>query len=274
MLTLLMFLALSACSGAPDLRKSLAFELHRNDIVVAVRVQGRGPFRFLLDTGSSQSLLSARVAGELQLPTPSRTRMLTPTGEVTRPVAVTTLQLAGRPAETAAVTIVPATELAPVGPNIDGIVGQNVLSASSFTLDYVRREIRWGVTPCKEDGMRLPLRLVAGRAVVSVPGADTKPLQLIPDSGADTVVLFARQGRALPPLTPLDVGTLRTLTGEQLVRNVRIARLTVGDVDLVQQAGVVLDAHHNALDADGLLPLHLFSRVTFNTPAGYLMVER
>jgi hypothetical protein len=274
MFTLLLSLALSACSAAPDLRKSLAFELHMNDIIVPVRVQGHGPFRFLLDTGSTRSLLTARLAADLRMNTDSRTRMLTPAGEALLPVAITTLQLPGHRAYTSAVTVVAASELAGVGPNIDGILGQDVLASHSYTLDYARREIRWGVSPCSVEGSRLPLQFSSGRALVTLPGLDDAPLRFVPDSGADALVLFARRGRALPPLTPLNVGVLRTLAGQQLVRNVVVERLKVGDYTLIQQAGVVIDADRTDMDADGLLPLHLFSRVTFNALAGYLMLER
>jgi hypothetical protein len=98
---------------------------------------------------------------------------------------------------------------------------------------------------------------------------------MIPDSGSDGIVLFAGSGIELPPLTPLDVVMLRTLAGQQLVRRVLLDNFIVGDVYLRDQPAVLLAQNGNDRpDGDGLLPLHIFSRVTFNGPQGYLLVEK
>ena len=98
---------------------------------------------------------------------------------------------------------------------------------------------------------------------------------MIPDTGSDGIVIFAGRGRSLPAMTPLNVGLLRTLTGQRLVRRVVLDALQVGSVRLEQQVGVMMPEGRTTLPfADGLLPLHLFSRVTINGPAGYIAVEK
>jgi hypothetical protein len=58
------------------------------------------------------------------------------------------------------------------------------------------------------------------------------------------------------------------------VRRVLLDDFRVGDVLLRNRTAVVVA--QDRLDAplgDGLLPLHIFARVTFNGPERYLMVE-
>jgi predicted aspartyl protease len=258
-----------------DGSKPLAFELRGHGIIIPVSVSGAGPFRFLLDTGASRSMIAASVAKRLSVPVRARTMMITPAGHSIRPVAAVTLRLGARSAVPVTATVAADDELA--GTRVDGIVGQDVLSGLVYTIDYSRRQIFWDDTMPEADERRLELQFTNGRALVIIPpqAGMPHPLQLIPDTGADHVVLFTRRGRELPPFTPLDIGLLRTLAGQQLVRRVLIDALNVGGVDLLRQSAVILPSDAEALSlADGLLPLHLFSRVTVNGPERYLSVAR
>jgi hypothetical protein len=109
-------------------------------------------------------------------------------------------------------------------------------------------------------------------AVIPQPGAN--PLQLVPDSGADRLVLFRSARRDGPPLTILDVVRVRSITGEALARLVRVDDLRVGAIRIRNHQGLLLDAGPpGGTMGDGLLPLHLFARVTFNLAESYLLVE-
>jgi len=68
----------------------LAFELLGNKPLLPVRVDGRGPFSFLLDNGSSYDVVDTAVAGELGL---SVTPFEEQRGAVQRPLA--SRQIAG-----------------------------------------------------------------------------------------------------------------------------------------------------------------------------------
>ena len=272
----LMSVALTACAATVDGSKPLVFDRRDNQIVVPVSVSGSRPFRFLLDTGASRSLLSARVALEAGARANLRTVMITPAGRSVQPAAAVTLQLGEHAPFAVTATVVPDEELGGTA-MVDGIVGQDVLNALVYTIDYKTKTIVWHASAnpeCAE--RRVPLEIAGGRAIVtiSVEGVG-EPLRLIPDTGADSLVLFARRDRQLPALTPMNVGMLRTLAGHRLVRRVLLDGLTVGGVDLRGQSAVVLAESDATLPAgDGLLPLHLFSRVTINGPAGYITVTR
>jgi hypothetical protein len=158
-----------------------------------------------------------------------------------------------------------------------------VLAGLHFTIDYLRRRLLLHTGAVDPPGTRLPLELNGGRALVLLlpppgqapvgPPNTCQALKLVPDSGADGLVLFDRPGGALPPVTPLDTSTLRTLSGLKVVRRVLIDELAVGAIRLRRQIGVLVErTQHEQPMGDGLLPLHLFARVTFNGPEGYLIV--
>jgi hypothetical protein len=160
---------------------------------------------------------------------------------------------------------------------LDGLVGQDVLAPLVYTIDYARKVIAWGQQLAQEtEGSRLPLQIDDGRLLVTLRQSSSadSTLRFIPDSGADGVVLFARRSGPPMDVTPLDVGVLRTVTGHKLVRRVLVAGLRVGDLVLEDQTALLVQPDHaGAMLGDGLLPLHLFARVTFNGPGGYLIVE-
>jgi predicted aspartyl protease len=277
MVTLLMSLAVSACSAFADPGKSLPFHLVDNAIVVPVMVSGKGPFRFLLDTGSSRTVVGPALIGRVQPASVARTRMMTPVGHVIRPVVDLNVSLGDDAPGKVAATVVSRAELVASGVTVDGIIGQDVLSSRVYTIDYVRRRIFWDAGAQCHSGERLPLELIDGVALLTVaqPQDHVEPMRLIADTGSDGLVLFERRGRRLPDLTPMDVALLRTVSGSQLARRVRLERFHVGSIVLREQPAMVLTDHHRGeFVADGLLPLHLFSRVTVNGPERYLVVER
>ncbi len=275
-LAALILVLVSAILSGTETGDAVSFRLHANgDIEVPVTVGRRGPFRFLVDTGSSRSALFSHTARRLGRYPVAQTMMVTPSGRVVRPMT----HLEG----VALGTMPPVTVLAMILPEdqsghtaIDGLIGQDVLAGLTYTIDYDRRQLIFhSAAETAASAIRLPLDWKDGRVLVSLSqrsGAHG-PLELIPDSGASELVLFARSDRVLPPVTPLDAAVLRTLSGQRLVRRVLIDELHVGDIRLQSLAAMLVDALPDASLGDGLLPLHLFARVTFNGPGRYLVVE-
>ena len=256
---------------------TLPFQLSEHgDIVVPVIVNGQGPFRFLLDTGSSRSAVTSGLAERLHLHAAGRTAVETPAGRTTRPLAaLRQLQLGALPPLDLVATVVATGDLG--GGAVEGIIGQDVLASRVYTIDYDRRMVVWHSAPHAEArGTRLQLSVNQGRMLVSLPQKGGRAcLEFIPDSGSDGLVLFERSGRALPALTPLDVAAVRTLSGHQLVRRVIVDKFDVGEIRLEDHIGVLVPrGGAGTPDGDGLLPLHIFSRVTFNGPGGYLVIEQ
>ena len=268
-------LLIATAPATPAARQpSLAFELLEDgSIIVPVSISGAGPFRFVVDTGSTRTAVSQRLVSALHLPVVATSLLVTPSGGRTELiVTLPSVALAGLPPTQVSALISPRDDFAP-GRRIDGLIGQDVLAPLVYTIDYIRRQIVWNDEPKDNHrGNRLPLDYADGRFVVTLPQSvgDAAPLQFIPDSGSDGFVLFARHSRQLPAATPLDVGVLSTLAGHTLVRRVRLDQLRVGTIVLRDQPAVIVQRPGPSMPfGDGLLPLHVFGRVTFNGPARY-----
>jgi hypothetical protein len=99
---------------------------------------------------------------------------------------------------------------------------------------------------------------------------------MVPDSGSEGFVIFERQGRTAVKVDYEDayVG-VSGLASSQAGRGARLREIRVGAVTLRNQPAVVLAREGSStVEGDGLLPLHRFSRVSFNNREGYVVVRR
>ena len=281
-----LFLGFASSRGTADEGvRPLPFRLHdRGDIVVPVTIDGEGPFEFLLDTGSSRTAVSEETARRLRLVAVAQTLLVTPLGQVTRPLTpLERVKIGTGPPATALATILPWGALPESG--IDGIIGQDILARRPYTIDYQRRHLAWHPAAIPErTGVRLPIEFSEDRLFVLLPQAEAgvragrpakaRTLRLIPDSGADCLVFFVRPGRMLPPMTELDTALLTTVSGGRVVTAVLIAELEIGGIRFRHQPAVRVDRRQiDPRLGDGLMPLNLFARATFNIKDRYLIVE-
>ena len=275
-LVVVAWLALGSLGLATDWFQSTTFRLlGGNEIVVSASIGGAGPFRFLVDTGSSRTAVAAEVVTTLRLGSVGRTTVLTPSGRALRTlVNIGGLSIGPGVSGTVLAMVVPRSQLTR-SVTVDGIIGQDILARFIYTIDYERREIEWHARPPEAGGERVTLESSDGRLIVRLPQdrVPRRSLSMVPDSAADRLLLFERAGASLPRVTPLDAGGLQTLSGSRIVRRVVIDRLDVGQIRLTDQEGVIVrDAGEGAPFGDGLLPLHLFSRVTINVRDSYMVV--
>lgn len=246
-------------------------------IVVAVTINGQGPFAFLLDTGSNRSAVSSDLASRLSLAAVARTLTVTSTGTQAQQVvkldriAVGSVERIGLLA-----SVVPVTQLKTAAPGVDGVVGQDFLSASDYTLDYRRKRLTWTAVGPQADSQDVRLILVKreGRFLVELL-QDGKAVRFVPDSGAAGFVIFERGDRVPVSIEEMGAGVeLVSLTGSREARPVTLRQLRVGGVTLRNQRAVVIQRNEpDAPEGDGLLPLHLFASVSFNCQEGYLVAR-
>ena len=171
-------------------RQSIPVRIYRNFLVVA---EGQfGPDsetrNFLLDTGTAPSIINAKVVAQLEL--------------TTRPSKITVL---GK-VEPGLAAVIPEIDLGPIcavslvaqardlsrlesdlGISIAGIIGLDVLSKSSFRLDYDKREIEFG--DVSREGIPVHFDARAGIAV-AVASIEGKQARFLVDTGSDDVVLL------------------------------------------------------------------------------------
>lgn len=116
---------------------SVAFDYVTNTslIVLPVNINKQGPYRFLLDTGASNTILSTVVADKLQIPTGPGRMLLTGGGNI--PVTMRTIQLlqAGSARLEDIEIAVGNFELMKTM-KVDGILGSDYLRRFKISIDY------------------------------------------------------------------------------------------------------------------------------------------
>ena len=256
----------------------------RGGAIVDARVNGAGPFRFLVDTGASRSIVADDLAMELKAPVVAKSEVIGSAGSDMRLV----VRLGSVAVDSARVNallaaVVPAARLAPLGRGVRGLLGQDFLSAFNYTLDYRRGRLTWDeALTCNARGA-VPMIAADGRFVMALEDGDGAPLRLVPDSGAEVPVLFrpslARrasrpsvEGRA-PAVAPVAAVMLTgTSGGGTRAQATAIDTLRVGTVTLRNLRAYTVDRDDD--NVDGVLPLHAFSSVSFAAGGGCLIARR
>ena len=269
-------LALPSALLAEPIGDSIRFDVDAaGQIRVQAFVNGQGPFVFALDTGSNVSSVGAGVAERLALPVVAKTDLKTSAGRKTQIVVRLDRLAVGSAARNALLaTVIEKAQLEAVGSGLDGVIGQDLLLGFNYTLDYRNRRLDWGRTE-QDGGARLALVRRNGRVLVELPQAD-RVLRFVPDSGAESFVIFERRGQA--PLPLAETGRSARLVSVAGLRDVRVMVLRwlrVGDAMVENQPALVVARDEpDAPEGDGLLPLHLFTSVSFNNTEGYVVVRR
>jgi len=252
----------------------MAFQLgEQGGVIVPVMVNDSGPFRMLLDTGATHSAITEDFAALVQAKPVARASVITPAGNTLRTiVAVDRIHIGSVTAENVLPSLIPAGALEPEG-KIQGLIGQDVLARLRYTLDFKDRTIEWHQQTPSDRGVRLPLAFEHGRFLVALQ-QDRGTLRLVPDSGAGSFVLFDARGRAITTI-PESSATVELSTAHrtQTARPVRVRELRVGDRIMRNVPAVTIErAERHPAEGDGLLPLHLLERVTFDGPGRFLIV--
>jgi predicted aspartyl protease len=242
------------------------------EVVVPVTIGDRGPFRFLLDTGSTHTAVTEVLASAVGARPVARTSMSAAGGSLEcLVVALARVAIGAVGAEGLTATVLPAASAAVIGAGLDGVLGQDFLSRFSYTIDYRGSRIRWHEPGYMAPGVRLTMVPSQDRWLVELPQAGGA-YRFVPDSGADTLVLYG-DGLADRVVREWrdDRAAIDSLTGPRDVRIGLVGGLRVGDATLDRQLAVVVPGERR--EPDGLLPLHLFASVHLNARDRYLVIQ-
>lgn len=243
-------------------------------VIVPVTIDQHGPFLMLLDTGASHSTIVQDVTDAIDARIVAQTNVISPISGALRPIVAVERLTIGPVTVDVLLPSVVANKTFDAKGIIRGLIGQDVLAGLRYTVDYKRRVIEWHDAPRFDDGIRLPLTFDNGRFLVSaLQGSRT--LRLVPDSGAAGLVLFGAKGLSALDVIALE-GTVELSTADaiQKARAVRLRELRLGGRTWRDVPAVALDGDDRpSAEGDGLLPLHMFERVTFDGPAGVLILR-
>jgi hypothetical protein len=176
--------------GDARLPLSVPLRIFRNFLVVAEGQIGGAPEHqnFVLDTGTAPSIVNERLLRQLGLPTLPST--ITALGKTmpTQAAVVPEIELGPILATLVPVRVVNLSRLErDLGIPIAGIIGLDVLSKSSFHLDYDKRELEFGEFSDEGIPVYLNARVGVAVAVVTFGG---KTVRMAVDTGSDRVVLL------------------------------------------------------------------------------------
>ena len=208
--------------------------LYGNFLVVEAKWDKYGPYHFLVDTGSSATLLTPDLIARYHEDIPGlqdtpEVRVLSASGQVTvlSPSSVRRLQLGSVVFEDVPVLSYDCAPLsAALGVRVDGILGFPLFRHTLLTLDYPNSRVILqsaagpqtllpGVTLTFDDTRKVP--------IVSLRLSD-RPLQALIDSGSDAMLSVNPEG--LNPAFvsgPRDGPTVATLSGDQPAKVGRLA---------------------------------------------------
>ena len=157
LLVFLLLAQLSGCAipltrdiGAPAdaAPGSVAFKMAGpNDaaIIVAVKINGRGPYDFVLDTGATFTCLDNKLADELKLPEWKGgfgTVVVGPAGGAMKLLKVDTLEVGDARASDLIACSIDLNRISPPGLGIHGLVGLNFLKQYRVTIDFEKKSLR------------------------------------------------------------------------------------------------------------------------------------
>ena len=248
------------------------------ELTIPVFIRGKGPYRFLLDTGSSHTAIRPTLATALGAVPVAKASVATSVGSMlTLIVRLPDVAVGSAHVESLLATALPPDAAGWLANGISGVLGQDFLSQFDYALDYRTLRLSWSDEGQIETGVRLALEPSHGRFLVHLPQDEwcSCPVRLVPDSGADGVVLFAgSRADRLPIDASVTSIRVETLAGNGMARAVTIKQLLVAPATLRNlRAARVAIPETTIEDGDGLLPLSLFARVSFRHRDGYMVVQ-
>jgi hypothetical protein len=276
----LLFLAAPArsrsSSDSPDdptpqvQRKTVPVRIFRGFLVV---VEGRfGSIlqhqNFLLDTGTSPSIINKDLAGPLDLSKSSAILASVGRDSKVQAAILPEIEIGSIQAHSVPILLSDLSQLeSDLGIPVAGIIGLDVLSKASFSLDYEKKSIQFGrFTP---GGITVPLPEGSAVALAEVNWNGT-PKRMVVDTGSEQLVLLGKE----PPLS----GALRAgSAGDGATMAASVAdRVTVQQLPPTELvlAGKKFSAAKaywvpgsDASDSDGLLGIRSlgFRRLSFDS---------
>src|SRR2546429_8845779 len=115
-------------------------------IIVPVKINGRGPFKFVLDTGATFTCIDQKLVDELKLPE-SRGQfgvgVLTPTEGAVKLVNIDTLEVGNVKATELKACAIEFSRLQTDGLDAHGLVGLNFLKSFRMTIDFKKQVLHF-----------------------------------------------------------------------------------------------------------------------------------
>ena len=221
---------------------------HADRMTVPVSVAGKGPYQFLVDTGSERTVISRELARQLNLAS-GRSAIL---HSVMGANDVSTVHIPHLQVSSNTISVTDAPALGESNIGADGMLGIDSLRSQRVMFDFKAKTM--SITPSNRpleqlDGDTIVVRARSrgGRLIFTQAKIDGKRVSVIVDTGSQVTIanlalqkMLARKGHQLLPETV----TIESVTGEQMSANVtRLAQVELGGVNLTDLSVAFADAH-------------------------------
>jgi hypothetical protein len=287
LLALVSFCLSSLPSGIGQEPFQVKFRVAKDMIVVPVTINGAGPFDFLVDTGSTDTIIDRKLAEELHLPSAGTMILETAEGKaVTSLIQTDSVSMGG--ATVRGLNLGVVNNYANILPKVRGSVGEDFLGSFDLLIDNRRHLIHFepsgGLLADRLTGEHLPLslngsyegELTRNRLVVvgRIHELGNKNVNLLLDSGTPSTVLF----------TTLNTSTLvsgaslsyslggifgnGSLVDPQTARFLRLGEKVFIDLTIFVPRGKI-----PAMDVDGLLPTALFRSIFISHSGKFVILD-
>jgi predicted aspartyl protease len=216
--------------------EELAARELRSRLFIDVKVNQKGPYRFVVDTGADRSVIGSGLAAQLKLPAeaPVQLRGIIGNGQV-QTVLIETLTLGGSTVETIVAPALPERFL-----GAQGIVGIDALVDQRVRLDFDAKTVTIQdsrIPAPREDGeIVVTARRQRGQLILTQATVDGQRTYAVIDTGLElslgnlAMLKQLRRGRGAVPLQEI---TMQSVTGETFTaRLTLLPELRVGGITL------------------------------------------
>lgn len=284
MLVITLMMSFVSVAEKTDNSSTIRFSTpHRNMIVLPVRVDGKGPYRFLLDTGATSSAVDPKLSASLNLSAAQSIKIASWENTTdARRVQVQNLSLGSIDSGPLSVLVQPLIEFKAFDSQVRGVLGQDVLLRSNFLIDNRHHLVQFdndGTLLSGLTGDRISISPVRTRAggleprLIAIPvrtTANSEPLQLLLDSGADMVVV---QPGSVPPVTfPRGSKWMADQNGNSSTATTFHSVLSVGSQSFSAEVWVG-NAGISSIVIDGLLPTGSFDQIYIANRGSFVIIE-
>lgn len=254
-----------------------------NRMTVPVAIDGEGPFRFLIDTGSQRTVVSTDLATRLGLEAGPTVTVVSVAGSDLVQTAYVEEMALGQ--QSLSGLVVPLLEARNMG--ADGIIGTDGLQNQRVLLDFGRNVVEIGKAEMLggNNGYEIVVRARrrSGQLVMTRATIDGVRAHVVIDTGAGTSVGNKALQRALTRRGgPASLVTLKSVTGHSITAEIGIARKLeireIGITNLViafadTPAFRELELHRRPAIFLGMRELRLFKRVAIDFASRKVMFD-
>jgi len=227
-------------TGETDIVTTATDALQR--MTVPVRIGGGGTYRFLVDTGAQNTVISNELAARLALPETGTALVMGVAGQVR--VGVVTLDDLGLGRRNFGGLTAPMLKQNDIG--ADGIVGLDSLQKQRVVLDFRRGLIAIGdVEEERESGYDIVVhaRRRSGQLIITQARIDGVKVDVVIDTGSDSSIGNLALAAALAHRGPVTTGRLSSVTGQEIATEIAMSReLLIGPLKLQNVSIAYTDA--------------------------------